>query len=235
MKDKLPISEMFFTIQGEGRFAGVPSFFIRTSGCNLRCWWCDTPYTSWKPEMTWTPLTDIIDQAIASGAPHIVLTGGEPMLYPEQMAYLCGAFAALGNTVTIETNGTVFDEGVRPTLWSVSPKLKSSAPTKEDQRNEFLLHDKNNCPEVAAFRDMAVLKNNVQFKFVASSPDDIAEIEQTVDFHAIPPEMVWIMPEGITREVMLERGPWAAEICKAKKWNLCLRQHVLLWGAKRGV
>ena len=64
----LPISETFFSVQGEGKLTGVPSFFIRTSGCNLRCTWCDTPYASWNPERTIRSVDELVDEVVASGA-----------------------------------------------------------------------------------------------------------------------------------------------------------------------
>ncbi len=62
----LKIAELFYSLQGEGSLVGVPSFFIRTSGCNLRCSWCDTPYTSWHPEGAEMTLDAIMAEA---GAP----------------------------------------------------------------------------------------------------------------------------------------------------------------------
>ena len=78
------IAEIFHSLQGEGELTGVPSVFVRTSGCNLRCNWCDTPYASWKPEGK--PFT--VEQVVAAVqayplARHVVLTGGEPMIAPE--------------------------------------------------------------------------------------------------------------------------------------------------------
>ena len=64
---------------------GVPSVFIRTSGCNLRCSWCDTPYTSWQPEGAELPLERILDEVRAHPARHVVVTGGEPMIAPEML------------------------------------------------------------------------------------------------------------------------------------------------------
>jgi 7-carboxy-7-deazaguanine synthase len=75
------ISEIFYSVQGEGILAGVPSVFIRTSGCNLRCSWCDTPYTSWKPEGEDLSIDEVFDRATAfTAARHVVITGGEPMI-----------------------------------------------------------------------------------------------------------------------------------------------------------
>src|ERR1041384_4555433 len=79
----LRIAELFYSIQGEGSLAGVPSVFIRTSGCNLRCGWCDTPYTSWSPEGVDLALDQILDEVKAHPARHVVVTGGEPMIAPE--------------------------------------------------------------------------------------------------------------------------------------------------------
>src|ERR1700704_5212716 len=76
----MKISEIFYSIQGEGMLAGVPSVFLRTSGCNLRCTWCDTPYTSWKPEGDDLPLAAILADVRGHGSTHVVVTGGEPMI-----------------------------------------------------------------------------------------------------------------------------------------------------------
>src|SRR6184192_159154 len=82
----LKIAELFYSIQGEGSLVGVPSVFVRTSGCNLRCGWCDTPYTSWRPEGTERKLEEIVEQVQALGARHVVVTGGEPMIAPGMVA-----------------------------------------------------------------------------------------------------------------------------------------------------
>ena len=77
------INEIYFSIQGEGKLVGVPSIFIRTSGCNLRCTWCDTPYTSWNPEGETQTIDEILERTRTFAGRHIVLTGGEPMIASE--------------------------------------------------------------------------------------------------------------------------------------------------------
>src|SRR5438132_10244861 len=79
---ELKIAELFYSLQGEGSLVGVPSVFVRTSGCNLRCAWCDTPYTSWKPEGEECPLDAILSPVASYPARHVVVTGGEPMIAP---------------------------------------------------------------------------------------------------------------------------------------------------------
>lgn len=227
---KLKISETFESIQGEGRYAGVPSLFIRTSGCNLRCWWCDTPYTSHRPEGGAVDVGALVAQALASRCDHVVVTGGEPMLFPDAVAELVGALRKR-KLITIETNGTVYDARVQPDLWSASPKLASSTPLQPGRAQDI---HRANIASIAV-DDMKRSGALLQVKFVATTEADVREIKGIMCSQSLTPSDVWLMPEGRTREEMLERGPWAAEVCKREGWNLCLRQHVLLWGAKRGV
>jgi 7-carboxy-7-deazaguanine synthase len=233
MPRPLLISETFHSIQGEGTYTGRPSFFIRTSGCNLRCSWCDTPYTSWKPEGQLRSVDSLFMEAAAGKSEHVVITGGEPMLFPEQVGELCDLFSSDDRrewVTTIETNGTIYDPNVEPDLWSVSPKLPTSYPT-EAQARELALHAKNNVwANLKHFN-----RSTAQFKFVATSPADIAEVERAVAAHGLDLKTVWLMPEGRTREEVLDKAGWLAEECKARGWNLSLRAHTLMWGAKRGV
>ena len=113
------ISEIFYSLQGEGALSGVPSVFVRTSGCNLRCAWCDTPYASWNPEGT-TMRVDNIVAAVQSHrtARHVVLTGGEPMIAKE-IRELAAALKELGYHITIETAATVAPEAVACDLASI--------------------------------------------------------------------------------------------------------------------
>src|SRR5690606_9472705 len=106
------ISEIFYSIQGEGLLTGVPSVFVRTSGCNLRCNWCDTPYASWKPEGTQMSVDEIV-AAIKqhTAARHVVLTGGEPMLAKE-LPELAAALKCDGYHLTIETAATIAPNGI---------------------------------------------------------------------------------------------------------------------------
>ena len=77
------ISEIFYSLQGEGELTGVPSVFVRTSGCNLRCHWCDTPFTSWEPVGEQRSVAEVAAAVASLGRQHVVITGGEPLLLPE--------------------------------------------------------------------------------------------------------------------------------------------------------
>src|SRR5947207_6356342 len=101
------IAEIFYSIQGEGKLTGVPSVFVRVSGCNLRCVWCDTPYASWNPEGPVRPIGDIAAEALDAKAKHVVLTGGEPMLF-DAIVPLAQLLKRAGHSITVETAGTVY-------------------------------------------------------------------------------------------------------------------------------
>lgn len=125
----LKIAETFTSIQGEGKLTGVPSFFIRVSGCNLRCVWCDTPYASWNPEGRARTIESLVEEAGASCVRHVVVTGGEPMLF-EPVTELTRRLKDAGFHITIETAGTL-DRAVTCDLMSISPKLSNSVPDEE--------------------------------------------------------------------------------------------------------
>ncbi|MFB3041869.1 MAG: radical SAM protein [Candidatus Poribacteria bacterium] len=85
----MKFSEIFYTIQGEGKLVGVPSVFFRTSYCNLRCVWCDTPYTSWTPENKDITVTEAVEAINKYNCKHVVLTGGEPFIQTRELTKLC--------------------------------------------------------------------------------------------------------------------------------------------------
>src|SRR3954470_17763292 len=122
------ISEIFYSIQGEGELTGMPSVFVRTSGCNLRCTWCDTPYASWNPEGEPRSIAAIV-AAVQNhpAARHVVLTGGEPMV-AKDIRVLAAEIKKLGHHITIETAATIAPDGIACDLASLSPKLLNSAP-----------------------------------------------------------------------------------------------------------
>ena len=158
------LSEIFASLQGEGRYAGLPSLFVRTSGCNLRCAWCDTPHTSWRAEGRNVDVERVLaDTRIWSDMEHAVITGGEPMLQPD-LPRLVDGLGERGHLVTIETAATRFVDGVRPHLFSLSPKLGNSRPGPEHPA-ERRLHDRNNRPDdaIPRFLDAGC---EVQVKFV---------------------------------------------------------------------
>jgi 7-carboxy-7-deazaguanine synthase len=113
-------------VQGEGLLAGTPASFVRVSGCNLRCVWCDSPETSWSPSKSSVPVEDLLGFC-AAGPHHVVVTGGEPTLFAE-VAELCQRLRAAGHHVTVETAGTRWLDGLECDLLSISPKLAHSTP-----------------------------------------------------------------------------------------------------------
>jgi 7-carboxy-7-deazaguanine synthase len=223
----LKIAELFYSIQGEGSLVGVPSFFIRTSGCNLRCSWCDTPYTSWQPEGVEMPLERILDEARAYPARHAVVTGGEPMIVPEVLP-LTQQLREAGFHITIETAGTVF-RPVACDLMSISPKLANSTPEGPWAAQHERLRIQ---PEVLA---ELMARYDYQLKFVISRPEDVEEVRTLCQSLVADPARVILMPEGVDAERLRERGLWLAEICKQEGFRFSPRLHVDLYGNRRGV
>lgn len=226
------ISEVFATIQGEGILSGVPSLFIRVSGCNLRCVWCDTPYTSWAPEGEDWGIERIL--AWVSGFPHywhVVLTGGEPMMFPESID-LTRALRDRGLHITVETAGTVW-QPVSCDLMSISPKLANSTPTLREGGRWAANHDR-----LRLNRDVLhalTSQYEYQLKFVVSEASDLEEVQSICGAVDAPPDRVLLMPEGVTAEAFAEKGHWLVEVCKAEGYRFCPRIHVMLYGNRRGV
>jgi len=225
----LKIAELFYSVQGEGSLVGVPSVFIRTSGCNLRCAWCDTPYTSWSPEGAELSLNQILAEVRTYPASHVVVTGGEPMIAPEIIP-LTERLRQVGLHITVETAGTVF-KPVACDLMSISPKLANSTPRADDRwaaQHDRLRIDPGVLSQLLARYDY-------QLKFVVAAPRDLEEVRALLGRLQAQRGRVILMPEGVDRDVLRERGVWLAEICKAEGFRFSPRLHIDLYGNRRGV
>lgn len=224
---------MFSSIQGEGKLAGVPSLFIRVSGCNLRCRWCDTSYTSWNPEGDDWPVSRITAGALESPLHHVVLTGGEPLIMPE-IAELCFAIQAMQRHITVETAGTVYVP-LPVDLISLSPKLSNSTPDVEAGSSGTRVHEQRrlNVPVLQQFIDTAA---SLQIKFVIQKPEDLDEVQELLArLRNWRREDVLLMPEGNNPQLLAERSLWLVEQCQTLGYCFAPRLHVMLWGNRRGV
>lgn len=244
----LPISETFVSVQGEGKLAGVPSFFVRLSGCNLRCRWCDTPYASWAPDGSPLSIERIAAAARASGVRHAVITGGEPMMFP-RVVDLAAALTSPGPVqpgmhITIETAGTVIPEAgnraLACDLMSISPKLASSTPHGDprDPTGAWAArHEERriNLPVLQALLDRYPSPRH-QLKFVVCEPikSDLAEIEALLArLRGWRPDDVLLMPEGV-RSPSPEHKAAVAAACVQRGWRYCGRLHIEIFGNERG-
>ncbi len=224
----MKIAEIFYSIQGEGMLLGTPSVFVRTSGCNLRCTWCDTPYTSWEPQGEERSIDSIAGEVNRYGASHVVITGGEPMIAPEieELTH------HLTQHITIETAGTV-DAHVRCDLMSISPKLANSTPHTRDGGRWAQQHDRLRYqPEILK---RLIQLYPYQLKFVITDPDDLLQVRAIIEEIGAAKTRIVLMPEGVDAAVLAERGRWLAEISKREGFRFSPRLHIDLWGNRRGV
>jgi len=225
------IAEIFQSIQGEGFLTGTPSVFVRTSGCNLRCSFCDTPYASWKPEGENLPVAAIVAKVAELGEKHVVLTGGEPMLF-EDLVPLTEQLCRLGRHITVETAGTRFLP-VQCDLMSISPKLSNSDPSPEQRadwaaRHRLLRH----VPD--AIRRLAA-EYTCQFKFVVDSLETCCEVEQYLaGFPEIDRARVMLMPQGTDVRTLAQRAEWLEPYCAAHGLRYCPRKQIEWFGLVRG-
>ena len=211
-------------------WAGVPSTFVRASGCNLRCRWCDTPYASWAPEGPTLTVDAILAEVVRLGMPHAVLTGGEPMLF-DAMAELAAGCRALGKRITFETAGTVYRD-VACDLMSISPKLAHSTP---DDPAWGPRHERDRLKLDVLQRLIDGYEYQLKFVVNPEAGDDLSEIEALLArLRGVDPERVLLMPEGVRAEVLHRRARLLVEPCMARGWRLAPRMHIDLFGDKRG-
>lgn len=231
----MQISEIFYSIQGEGALTGVPSVFVRTSGCNLRCRWCDTPYASWKPEGTAHSVQEVFDAVIHhQQARHVVFTGGEPMLVKE-LKPLSEMLKAAGWHITIETAGTIIRGNVLCDLASLSPKLSNSTPLSDEIEQAWISRHEHTRLQPAVLQDW-LRHGDYQLKFVVGSSQDIHEIDSLLTSIQFPiaPHKVLLMPEGVTPDGLRGKTLELVELCKERGFRFSDRLHVHLFGHRRG-
>jgi 7-carboxy-7-deazaguanine synthase len=262
------IAEIFRSIQGEGRLTGTESIFVRMSGCNLRCGYCDTPYASWTPEGEEFSVDEIlarVDELRESPRPsflemisllslsgrgaggggllrsgddeadrpcrHVVLTGGEPMLFAELIP-LTVRLRAAGWHITIETSGTLYLP-VACDLMSISPKLTNSTPPPERDPRWTWRHSLNrHAPDVIG---RLAAEYDCQWKFVIDRPEDCEEVAAYLaEFPQIERGRVMLMPQGIDADALAEKAAWLEPYCAQQGFQFCPRRQIEWFGAARG-
>lgn len=246
----IPVIEVFKSIQGEGKYTGVPSIFIRVSGCNLRCRFknsiCDTPYSSFDPEKSKYSIEDIrkfIDDN--DYIDHVVITGGEPMMYRAELADFIEQLQIQYKTITIETNGTFeplpYRVGWFVDLYSVSPKLSTSLCGYDaedyDKFNKLRLRHLKDYVRIVVDDDNRYNKEwtEVQFKFVYSGQESLDEIRALQEQYSIPNNLIYLMPEGADRDQLDLMRQECASVCIEYGFNYSEREHIVIWGTQRRV
>ena len=231
---KMRVSEIFYSIQGEGFLAGTPSVFVRLAGCPLRCRWCDTKYTWDETTGDECSIEKILEAVRQWPCPFVVITGGEPMVNPDMtvksdLPKLTKALNSCGKHITIETAGIAFLPDLACDLMSISPKLSNSTPADPKLAE---IHE-NSRLDLAALSNL-IGRYNYQLKFVVDSPEDLQQIEQTLkEIGNVDTKKVMLMPQARTRDQLLAKAPMVAQLCKQTGFAFCQRLQVLLWNNKR--
>jgi 7-carboxy-7-deazaguanine synthase len=225
------VAEIYLSIQGEGFLTGTESVFVRASGCNLRCWFCDTPFASWTPEGDDLSVAEIVEQVAEHHCGHVVLTGGEPMLFAE-LVPLSAALRRRSLHVTVETAGTL-DLPVECDLMSLSPKLANSTPASRRHPRWSRRHDETRTvPEVIR---RLVRDYEYQLKFVVDNRADCREVREYLDrFPEIDRTRVMLMPQGTNSEGLARQAEWLRPYCDQAGLRFCPRRQIDWFGLVRG-
>lgn len=225
--------EIFNSYQGEGRYLGEPAVFARLAGCNLRCSWCDTPYTWDFKEFDKSIETMSIETGkavdIITGyeVDRLVVTGGEPLLQQEQIIELMSDLRQDNPNfwLEVETNGTIKPD---TRLLELVNQFNVSLKTENSGNN---IKDTISRETIKTF----IESDKADFKFVVSDYKDLQEIDFIVIGHRIPKERIFLMPEGKTREEQLDNTLTVYQWAKDRGYNFTPRLQVLQWDDKRGV
>ena len=212
---RLPVCETFASIQGESTHAGRRCFFIRLSGCNLRCAYCDTAY-AWEGG-TMREIDDLVAEAAASGMDCVEITGGEPLIHPETPE-LAAKLLAAGLETLVETNGSL-DIGLLPPGCRriVDCKLPDSGMAGHNLESNY---DK--------------LTPLDEVKFVVSSRRDFDCALAVIDRFALPKRTPHLLFSPVWGKVdFAELARWTLE-CR-RPVRMQLQMHKQIWGDQKGV
>jgi len=206
MENKIKINAIFKSVQGEGRFAGYPMLFIRVSGCNRNCFYCDTKYHTKGKDMT---LKEIAKEIKASKMRHICFTGGEPLLYKEQLIKIYNDDST-DRQYHIETNGDFLNERIVREFDYISCSPK----------------------EVKVVRKVKKLFRNIY----ASSYDikvvtDLKKIG--IDMLKYATRLMPLTTFNEKKDLMISKRVW--KYCVENKKIFSPRLHINVWGAKRKI
>jgi 7-carboxy-7-deazaguanine synthase len=227
----MKIAEIYKSMQGEGFLSGVESAFVRTSGCNLRCWFCDTPYASHAPEGEDLSVDEILARLGELACSHVVITGGEPMLFAELIPLTAG-LRERGRHITIETAGTLYLP-VECDLMSVSPKLANSTPDAAHSPHWSQRHDRTRHAPAVIRR--LVHEYPYQVKFVVDVRADCDEVEAYLrELPEIDRKRAMLMPQGTGGEALGQTASWLEPYCREHNLQFCPRKHIEWFGLVRG-
>ncbi|MHC4332623.1 MAG: 7-carboxy-7-deazaguanine synthase QueE [Planctomycetota bacterium] len=222
------VSEIFYSLQGEGRLVGVPSIFIRLAGCPLRCRWCDTKYAWDEAAGNEHSIDKILHTLEQWACEFVVVTGGEPMTNSE-LPELVRRLKTSGKHVTIETAGIAYIADMPCDLMSISPKLSNSTPA---EAKPATLHEDSRL-DVAVLAEL-VANYTYQLKFVVDSEEDLGEIQKTVgQLPQVDRRNIMLMPQGKTRDEVLARSAMVSQMCKHTGFVFCQRLQCVLWDNAR--
>jgi 7-carboxy-7-deazaguanine synthase len=227
----MKVAEIYKSVQGEGFLSGIESAFVRASGCNLRCWFCDTPYASWSPEGDDLSVDEILTRLDELALSHVVITGGEPMLFAELIPLTAG-LRERGSHITIETAGTLYLP-VECDLMSISPKLAGSTPTESQAPRWSRRHER-------ARHNPHVIRRLIdefpyQIKFVVDMRTDCEEVEDYLRaMPRIDRRRVMLMPQGTDAQTLARTAEWLEPHCHAHDLHFCPRKQIEWFGLVRG-
>ena len=207
----LNITEIFYSLQGEAKEVGIPTVFVRLTGCPLRCNYCDTAY-AFKGN---NPLSiqHILDEVAQYNAQYVCVTGGEPMAQSNCLKLL-DSLIDVGYNVSMETSGSIDITPVNSKV-SIVMDIKTPSSTEEHQNR---------------YENLPILKSKDQLKFVIASRSDFDWCTEILDNHEVESEILFSPVYESLKPV--ELADWILE----KKLNVRLQVqlHKLLWGDQKG-
>ena len=222
----MKVNEIFNSYQGEGINIGVPTTFVRLSGCNFRCTFCDTLYALDEEGKEYTPsnLALEINKISSLGkTQNICITGGEPLIQKKSLEELVETLHNQNHFIEIETNGSIFPSDKLfdyVNQWNVSFKMENSG-----------MKERYNPETIKKWSQKSKEQDNIYFKFVVEKGSDLIELESFVIKYALPRNQVILMPEGIDRETIIKRTKWL--MGRPLGYRIIPRLHIIVYGNER--
>ncbi len=209
----MKINEIFYSIQGEGNWTGLPNIFIRTTGCNLRCSFCDTKYAYFNgKEMT---VKEIIEKICKYPCKYVCITGGEPLLQKD-IVDLIDKLLKIGYKISIETNGSIIIKKIS-NIKSLMISLDIKCPSSAMHENNYL-------------ENINLLKKDDQLKFIIKNKNDYVYAKKILEKYkpvcTVFLQLVWgKKPRNLAKWIIKD----------GLNVKLGLQIHKIIWGEKRRV